>query len=185
MDTTKPCRLLLGETPPIRTMRLRTPATQDAASIAELAGDRDIARRLSRLPHPYGLDDARYFLRAIVPNEMAWAIASRDDGRLLGIAGLAPNTATGVAELGYWLGRPYWGRGLATEAARAIATYAFEELGLPMLASGCFVDNDASRRVLAKTGFVEIGRSERSCLALGGTHPFIDMTLDRPDRPAR
>ena len=186
METTGTCRLPLGAMPRIRTARLelRAPAAQDAASIARLADDWDVARRMSRLPHPYTLDDALFFLRAIVPNEMAWALTSRGDGRLIGIAGLAPGAVPGQVELGYWLGRSYWMRGFATEAAEAIVAYAFDDLGLPALASGCFADNDASRRVLTKIGFAEVGRGERACLALGGRRRFIEMRLERTDRGA-
>lgn len=174
--------LPFGHAPAIGTarLRLRAPTLADAPAIARLADNRDIARRLSRLPHPYGLDDALFYLRHVVPSEIAWAVTSADDGTFLGLAGLAPTGAAGMLELGYWLGQPYWGRGLASEAAAAIVAHAFDELGLATLASGCFADNEPSRRVLMKTGFVEGGRRDRRCLALGSDRPFIDMTLERP-----
>lgn len=184
MVTAQHSCLPLGNPPPLATtrLRLRVPGADDAATIAGMANDWEIARRMARLPHPYGIDDARFFLRDIVPSELAWAITSAPDGILVGIAGLVPDGATKTVELGYWLGRRYWGRGLATEAAQVITRYGLEILELPVITSGCFTDNLASRRVLAKIGFGETGVSERSCLAVGGNLPFIEMRIERPDR---
>ena len=181
MTHTPTARLPLGNPPLLTTARLSLRATQiqDAATIAELANDWEIARRLARLPHPYAIGDAHFFLREIVPHELAWAITSKNDGALLGVAGLVPHAAAETVELGYWLGQRHWGHGFATEAAQAITRYAFEELGLPRLISGCFVENVGSRRVLAKIGFEETGYGNRACLAVGSDLPFIEMTLER------
>lgn len=173
--------LPLGEAPSISTARLglRAPTLADAPAIAYLANDPDVARRMARLPSPYGLDDALFYVREIVPTEIAWAITLADDGTLIGIVGLVPTSDPDVLELGYWLGQNYWERGFATEAAGAIVAYAFDDLGLAKLVSGCFVDNAASRRVLRKIGFADCGRSERHCLMLASDLPFINMELER------
>ena len=182
MEPSKTRRWPLGQVPEIVTerLRLRAPATDDMAAIARLANDWEIARRMARLPHPYGIEDARFFIDEIAPNELAWAITSLGDGALLGIAGLVPDASADEAELGYWLGRAHWGRGFATEAARAIVDYGFGTLGLPLLTSGCFVDNVGSRGVLAKIGFEEASLDKRPSLAVGGDLPFIAMKLVRP-----
>jgi len=179
MDTRAP--LPLGRCPPLETGRLhlRGPRQADEQVIAAIADDREIARRMTRLPHPYGLEDARFFLREIVPAELAWGITVIGDDELVGVAGLVPDAPHDTAELGYWLGRAHWGKGIATEAAGAIVRFAFEELGLRALSSGCFADNLSSGRVLAKLGFVETGRGTRSCLAEGRDLPFIEMLLAR------
>ena len=172
----------LANSPALKTERLtlRGLTSDDAVDIGALANDWDIARRMTRLPHPYGIEDARFYLREIAPNEVALGITY--DGRaLLGIAGLVPHATDETAELGYWLGRPHWGKGIATEAARAIVEYGFEELRLPALTSGCFVDNVPSWQVLTKLGFVEVGRSEHPCLAAGRKLPFIEMKLEATD----
>lgn len=144
-------------------------------TLATSANDWDIARCMTRLPHPYGIEDARFFLRAIAPAELAWAVTSERSGALLGIAGLVPHAGEGTAELGYWLGREHWGGGIAIEAAGAIVRYADDVLGLDELTSGCFSDNHASAGVLKKLGFVETGRSTCACLAVGSESPFIGM----------
>jgi len=83
--------------------------------------------------------------------------------------------------LGYWIGKPYWGRGFATEAARRVARFTFDELGAERLAAGWFDDNPASGRVLRKLGFQDAGSEEKDCLSR--TTPVIchKVTLTRAD----
>jgi RimJ/RimL family protein N-acetyltransferase len=159
-------------------LRLRRPDAGDIASIVAIAGDWDVARRLSRVPHPYAETDFRFFLDTIVPTEWTWAITFRASGELIGMTGLTPQPAHDVAELGYYVARPHWGIGIATEAARAVVEYGLRVAGLARLTSGHFLDNPASGRVLRKLGFVEVGRTERHCLASGSTAPSIEMRLD-------
>jgi [ribosomal protein S5]-alanine N-acetyltransferase len=83
---------------------LRRPAEEDLPSIVKHANDWEVARLLGRMPHPYTMDDARFFLEKVVPNELTWAITSRADDTFIGAIGLAPGVPGGVAELGYWLG---------------------------------------------------------------------------------
>jgi RimJ/RimL family protein N-acetyltransferase len=162
---------------------LRRPVEADMSSIVELANDWDVVRRLGRLPYPYTLADARYFLEQVVSQELSWSITSADRGALLGVVGLSPEPKGNAAELGYWLGRRYWGKGIATEAGRAVVETAFQALGFDFLTSGYFVDNPASGRVLSKLGFVETGAGQRSCLALGSMLPSVELEL-RPTSAA-
>lgn len=145
--------------------------------IVSIVGDWEVARRLARVPHPYGPDDARFFLDQVVPAEWVWAITLRGENRLIGAVGLTPEKDT--AELGYWLSPAHWGRGIATEAARALVDFGFERLGLTYLTSGYFGDNPASGRVLAKLGFVETGRARRPCVAVGGDMPSVRMVREK------
>jgi RimJ/RimL family protein N-acetyltransferase len=170
----------LAHQPELKTARLvlRRPGEADVASIVELANDWDVVRRLGRLPHPYGLADARYFLEAVVPRELCWAITDRTARAVLGVVGLRPEGD--AAELGYWLGRRHWGQGIATEAAAAVVRTAFDDLGLARLVAGHFADNPASGRVLGKLGFVETGRGERPCQALGRSVPSVELELPAP-----
>jgi RimJ/RimL family protein N-acetyltransferase len=94
---------------------LRRPAEEDLPSIVKHANDWEVARRLGRMPHPHTMDDARFFLEKVVPNELTWAITSRADDIFIGAIGLAPGVPGGVAELGYWLWRRFWGNGFATQ----------------------------------------------------------------------
>jgi [ribosomal protein S5]-alanine N-acetyltransferase len=117
--------------------------------------------------------------------EPTWAIVWRQTGELIGIIGLAPDDADQSAELGYYIGRPYWGRGFATESAQAIVRRGFEALGYAKLTSGYHADNPASGRVLEKLGFKPVGRSTRPCLAESTTKPSIEVELldTRANRP--
>lgn len=148
-------------------LNLRCPANGDAASIAAIVGDIEVSRYLARVPHPYTVDDAAFFLNQIVPNEWVWAITLREEGELIGMVGLTPEEGGPTAELGYWLAKPYWGQGIASEAARRVVEYGFADLGLPCITSGYFTGNPASGAVLIKLGFVEQGETMRSHLAAG------------------
>ena len=179
MNTAESIQLTLAQQAVLTTTRLvmRRPVESDIPAIVEHANDWDVARRLGRLPHPYGLADACFFLNEVVPNELAWAITLCGEGTFIGAVGLTPKPESRTAELGYWLGRRFWGQGIATEAASAVVEYGLHSLGLAALTSGYFVDNPASGRVLAKLGFVEIGRAERPCLAEGRPLPSLDVSF--------
>jgi RimJ/RimL family protein N-acetyltransferase len=158
-------------------LHLRRPVERDAEAIIAIAGDWDIARRLARMPHPYAHSDVRFFLDRVVPNEPTWAIVWRETGRLIGIMGLAPAPDARSAELGYYIARDFWGRGVATEAARAIIELAFESLGYLNLTSGYHADNPASGRVLAKLGFTVVGAANRPCLAERKDKACVEVEL--------
>ncbi len=161
-----------GGGPALKTprLKLRAPKAADAPGIAVLANDPDVARMTTRMPHPYGPADAEAFLGACAGHdprrERVFAI-ERSDGQLVGMLGFHPNPA-GRTEIGYWLGRPYWGQGLATEAAEAALDWARLGWGRRYLLAGHFADNPASGQVLCKTGFLYTGDVEpRHSLARG------------------
>jgi RimJ/RimL family protein N-acetyltransferase len=178
--------LSTGIAPPsiIGTARLilRPPVAADAEAIAEVANDWEVASRLGRLPHPYGVEDARWFLENIVPGEIVWAIQNRSENVLMGLAGLTPG-GPGQAELGYWLGRGYWGAGFMTEAAGPVVAYGFEHLGLQMLTASWFRENPASGRVLEKVGFQRVGHGERSSGVSEEPRPTVEMKMEPPRPP--
>jgi RimJ/RimL family protein N-acetyltransferase len=163
---------MLLETP---RLQLRPPVDQDAAAIRCIAGDWEVARRLARVPHPYTDADVRFFFNHVVPNEPTWTIVWRQTGQLIGVMGLAPTPDGRSAELGYYIARDYWGRGLATEAAQAITRVGFESFGYLKLTAGYHADNPASGRVLAKLGFTVVGTSNRPCLAAGKDKPSVEV----------
>ncbi len=171
MSATRPATI------PIDTARLhlRQPVERDAGAIISIAADWEVARRLARMPHPYTDADVRFFFENVVPNEATWAIVWRETGRLIGMIGLAPAPDGRSAELGYYLARDQWGRGVATEAARAIARVGFESFGYRKLTSGYYTDNPASGRVLAKVGFTVVGTSSRPCLAEGMDKASVEV----------
>lgn len=147
-------------------LTLRPARLADAAEIAVLANDRHIAEMTSRIPHPYALEDAEAFLSSL-DGERVYAVRTAGRGVLLGCAGLKPLDRPGALELGYWLGRPYWGQGFATEAAQALIDHAFATLGTAVVEVRCRVVNGASRRVIGKCGFQYAGTSLDTSLAAG------------------
>jgi RimJ/RimL family protein N-acetyltransferase len=169
-----------GHRPALQTERLvlRRPDARDVGAIVAIVGNWEVVRRLARVPYPYRETDAHDFLNTIVPNEWTWAITLRESGELVGMVGLTPEADPDTAELGYYVSRDHWGNGIATEAARSVVQYGIQSLGLRRIRSGHFVDNPASGRVLSKVGFVEIGRSERACLAIGSTLPTVEVHLE-------
>jgi RimJ/RimL family protein N-acetyltransferase len=160
-------------------LRLRSPQSDDAPAIAALANDRRIAENTARIPHPYTLADAEGFLRYLEDSEteIAFAVTLPDDA-LIGICGLRMKPRK-APEIGYWLGAPYWGRGYATEAARAVIDHAFEDLGLERLESGARVSNPASRRVLEKCGFQWSSVTLLRIHAIASSAPVDRFRLDR------
>jgi RimJ/RimL family protein N-acetyltransferase len=138
---------------------LRPGWIEDAPALVQAIGELSVARNLARVPYPYGLGDAEAFLsqpqHPVLPNCL---IFTRTAGspRLVGGIGL-DRDAKGRIELGYWIARPYWGLGFATEAGRAIMAYADASLRLPQLEAGHFLDNPASAHVLRKLGFQPTG----------------------------
>lgn len=143
---------------------LRPGWAEDAPALARAIGDEAIVRNLATAPWPYDLADAQAFLAAERrPDEAPSLIFRRTHGapQLIGTVGLArkPN---GAVELGYWISRPHWGLGYATEAAAAVLGFARHSLRLRRLTARHFVDNPASGRVLEKLGFRRTGIVEPS-----------------------
>lgn len=137
---------------------LRPGFPEDAQALAAAIADERIVRNLATAPWPYGLRDAEAFLAAprdpVLPTLL---ITERTDGdpRLVGACGLG-RRPSGAVEIGYWIARAHWGRGIATEAGRALVEIA-RALRLPALEGSHFLDNPASGRVLEKLGFKPTG----------------------------
>ena len=159
---------------------LRTPSLTDAKAIAALVNDRRIAANTLRIPHPYSLADAQAFLMATAStadDEPVFVITDPDDA-VLGCCGITKLDGE-TPEIGYWLGVPYWGKGFATEAARAVIDHAFGTLGHDVLLGGARISNPASRRVLEKCGFQWTGVGLYRIRALGSSAPLDRFRLDR------
>lgn len=138
---------------------LRPGWAEDAPHLHAAMADEAIVRNLATAPWPYALDDARAFLaRDPDPLRPNFLIVKRTAGRphLVGGCGLGV-TEDGETELGYWIARPYWGLGFATEAAGAVMRIA-RATGLGRVAGSHFVDNPASGRVMRKVGFSPVGQ---------------------------
>ena len=149
-----------------RRLRLRPAVLADAPAIARYANDRQIAEMTSRIPHPYTLGNAEAFLSG-VEDELILALTRRADGAFLGLSSLQALDEDGAVELGYWIGRPFWGQGFATEAAQAVIDHAFATLGMAVVEVRCRVVNGASRRVIRKCGFAYCGTGLSTSLVSG------------------
>lgn len=153
-------------------IRLVPVGSEHAERIQALAGHPDIVA-MTRLPDPYPPDGALQFLRYVMPRhaagvEYAFAVVHDAEG-LVGMCGLHDvDRDRGQAELGFWIGRPYWGRGYATAAAARALRLAFTELGFDRVVAHALVENTGSRRVLERAGF-RFDRYERHRLGKWAT----------------
>jgi ribosomal-protein-alanine N-acetyltransferase len=149
---------------------LRPFVPEDAPSLAQMANDITVWRNLRDMfPHPYTLEHARGFIQHTLNQTPACHLAIVVDGQAVGSIGLKLGTDVEriSAELGYWLGAPYRGRGIMTEAIRAFTDEAFETFSLSRIFALPFGHNVASCRALEKTGFVLEGILRRSCIKEG------------------
>ena len=158
-------------------LTLRAPRHEDVKAIAVLANDRRIAENTARIPHPYGLDDAKQFVATVNARDGELCFAILLDGKLIGACGIDPRDE--APELGYWLGAHYWGRGFATEAVRAVIDHAFGDLQHETLQAGARVSNPASRRVLEKCAFQWTGVRLTRIRAINSAAPIDRFRLDR------
>lgn len=134
----------------------------DAVRIRQLAGNRAVAATTLRIPHPYPEGAAEQFiggLPSLLAAEKAacFGIVLQEEGLLCGCVGFDFELEHDRAELGYWVGVPYWGRGIATEAVNAAVEYGFGFFNLNRITASCFADNAPSLRVLEKCGFEREG----------------------------
>ncbi len=156
---------------------LRAPQHGDIKVITRLVNDRRVAENTARIPHPYGVDDAGRFIAAVNRQDGEATFAIIRDGDLIGVCGVEPRE--NAPEIGYWLGAPFWGRGYATEAVRALIDHAFGALGHDALQAGARVGNPASRRVLEKCGFQWTGVGLYRIRAINSSAPLDRFRLDR------
>ncbi len=151
-------------------LALRPHRSGDAARIAALANDFEVVKMTGRKPFPYTLADAEGFVartrRLDLSTDVEFAVELAGEGL---IGGLGFFTRDELApEVGYWLGRPYWGRGYATEMMKGAMRWARAEWGQRCVLACHFLDNPASGTVLGKAGFLHTGRVEpRPCRARG------------------
>ena len=154
----------LKRMPTLETARLvlRPFSAANAAEVMRLAGDRAVADTTSHIPHPYQAGMAEEWIARHQPafdreQGVALAITRKPDGALVGAISLMGMAKGHQAELGYWIGKPFWGQGYCTEAARALLRYAFTDLGLVRVHAGHFARNPASGRVMQKIGMHKEG----------------------------
>lgn len=159
---------------------LRQPKPDDGPRLARLLNNFAVSGKLARVRYPYGLADAESWLeswRSDTPaGETGFAIDLPGEG-LIGHCGFHTDLQSTV--IGYWLGEPYWNRGLMTEAAGAAIGWYMAVSGAGHLDSGVFAFNKASLALQRKLGFTEISSSRRHCLARGEDLSHIETRLTR------
>ncbi len=161
-------------------LTLRPPTFADGPAIARLANDRRIGEMMRRLPHPYGEADARNFVGALpllTERGLAQVHLVEHLGEPVGMVGIEGDPV--APALGYWFGVAHWGRGFATEAARAAVGARFEAAGTSQIVATARVANPASRHVLEKCGFTWLGCALHRFDVLGSSAPVDCFRLTR------
>jgi RimJ/RimL family protein N-acetyltransferase len=158
---------------------LRAPIRGDVPAIQKLADNKNIADKLSRLPSPYTRADAIAFVEIFAQraDERPFAI-TRPNGDFLGIVGFS--YAMGEhPELGYWLGEPYWGKGIMTEAVKALLEAAFATGFYPVVRARALQSNTASIHVLEKAGLRNVG-ADTDAVGFSKGQPIFHFRMERP-----
>jgi len=155
----------------------------DEVSLARYANNRNVSRNLrDRFPFPYTAADAEEWIGLTAGKTPTQHFAIVVDGS--GVGGIAAEPGEGErrrsAEVGYWLGEPFWGRGIATEALRAVTDYAFATFDVIRLEAGVFGWNPASARVLEKVGYTLEGRMRQAVVKDGRVGDRLLYALLRP-----
>ncbi len=183
---------------PLRTERLtiRPLRPEDAADLHRLVNDWEVAKTLARVPFPYPRDLADEWIastRAQMADGHAWHLAitgleqagtAEEREVLVGCIGLSRDAAKREAELGYWVGRRFWGHGVGPEAAARVVSWAFANIDVDRLVASALVENDRSQKLLGRIGFRETGEGVRDFVARGGPMPVKLFAMTRADLPA-
>lgn len=181
----------MGAPPPLESERLALTAIgpEDALRITALCNNWNVSRWLARAPYPYLLEDAEAFCRLVADTAPAgrdavWAIRLKGEKGLIGVISVT-GLKSDEPELGYWLGEPYWGHRLMSEAAGAVVADFFARGRHATLHSGAFTGNEASLRIQYRLGFQDTATGVRWCLARSADVEHIFTRLTRTAWQAR
>ena len=174
------------EIPVIETgrLRLRPFVPADAPELQRLAGDKAVADTTLSIPHPYpdGVAESWISTHAAkwrAGEELVLAITLQADNTFLGSISLMIQAAAEIAQLGYWIGVPYWNRGYTSEAARAVIDHGFRLLGLQRIEAHHMTLNPASGRVMEKAGMRREGFSSQALRKNGLLRDVVFYGVDR------
>lgn len=164
---------------------LRPFAVNDASEVQRLVGDRNVARFLAFVPHPYPDGLAEKWISTHAPlaesgTEYTFAISRKPESDLVGAISLTPRPGT-FGAIGYWLGHEHWGHGFATEAVQCVEALAFDWLGLPQLSTVTRKNNPASQRVLEKAGFQRTGFINLRARDEVEMQPYVTYSVTREE----
>lgn len=152
--------VLTGKRISLRPLKMR-----DKEAIASLANNKELWDNLRDImPHPYTLKDAEFYIDMMTSDDSPPTFAIDLDGQFIGVIGLVPQTDVyrKTAEIGYWLGQPYWGKGIMSEAVQLLTNYGLHELGFIRIHAGIFEYNVGSMKVLEKCGYQKDGIFKKS-----------------------
>lgn len=141
---------------------LRPWTDSDAEALYKYASDPEVGPRAGWPPHN-SLEESLDIIRTVFHNDTTWAIVLKETGEAIGAMGYGPScdcnlpSREGEPTVGYWVARPYWGRGICTEALRLMISNIQSDTEIASLISGHFTDNPASGRVMEKCGFIPTG----------------------------
>ena len=158
---------------------LRPWLESDAETLFKYASDPEVGPRAGWPPHK-SVEESLEIIRTVFNAEGMWAVIWKESGEAIGCVGYLPASASNLkiaedhAEVGYWIARPFWGKGICTEALQMVIDYCFSEKGFTTLWGDYFPSNPASGRVMEKCGFVDTGK-ETLC-------PNLEVGSDRPVR---
>lgn len=172
-------------------LTLRELRKSDAKSLYENANDYSVYRYTLHIPHPYALQDAENFIEksrrdASSGKSYALGIELRQARKVIGVMSVEPKDwENRTGEIGYWIGRGYWNKGLGSEALGKMAEFCFKDLGLDYLYAKVLEPNAASARMLEKCGFVQ--DKEHGGSVLKGRVRYNELKFDLRGRgkPAR
>ena len=162
---------------------LRALRLSDAKRLSELANNENISRNLREgFPNPYTLADAEYFLAKFANQDLLIFFGIDYNGEYVGNISLVlfEDIYRMSAEIGYFIGEPYWNKGIVTTAVNLITDYGFNHLGIVRIQTGIFEYNTASQRVLEKCGFVKEGVFRKSVFKQGKLWDEVRYALLKP-----
>ena len=163
---------------------LRPWLESDAGTLFKYASDPDVGPRAGWPPHQ-SVEESLELIKTVFSGEGMWAVELKETSEAIGCVGYLPAAASNLdidecqCEVGYWIAKPYWNKGICTEAMRAVVDYCFNVKGFEVLWGDYFPENPASGRVMEKCGFIDTGR-EVICptLEIGSDKPVRVMRLD-------
>ena len=166
-------------------VKMRTLVPADVAPVFELASAREIAEN-TFVPHPYSREAAQEFVDRVreqwsTDEAYVFAIVDKASDAFVGVMGIHPEATHNSATVGYWIGKPFWGRGIATAALRLLIRFGFEQLELNRIEAGHLDHNAASGRVMQKANMRCEGRRRQSQLHRGKYKDAVWYAIIRED----
>lgn len=165
---------------------LRKLTMQDASDIEKYAGDYDVAKTTLSIPHPYPKGSGISFIQSTERAEqmgkvILFAIEEKHSGQFIGVMNFNLSKEHQRAELAYWIGKPFWGKGYGTEAAQKLIGYGFEKLDLNKIHAAAFASNPGSWRIMEKVGMKREGLLQQHLVRFHEVHDVVYYGILKED----